>query len=104
MIRKRPASNEGKVIVEFEVPGSVWAERINLVGDFNDWDRESLPFVHNRDDNWHLELELEAGGEYRFRYWIDGDYWGYDWHADKHLPGADGACDSIVVAKISPAG
>ncbi len=43
MMRKRPAKDEKTVSVEFEVPGSVWAERINLVGDINDWDRESLP-------------------------------------------------------------
>jgi hypothetical protein len=100
MIRKKPAEDENKVIVEFEVPGSVWADRINLVGDFNGWDRESLPFGRNRDDNWYVRLELEEGGEYRFRYLIDGDYWGYDWHADKHVPGADGSFDSIVIASI----
>jgi 1,4-alpha-glucan branching enzyme len=97
MIHKTLSLNKDKVIVTFEIPGTVWADRINLVGDFNDWDRENLPFRHNREDNWSVEVELDRGREYRFRYLINGDYWGYDWHAD-NAPGDDGRCDSIIVA------
>ena len=59
MINKRPSSNENKVIVTFEIPDSVWADRMHLVGDFNGWDRESLPFRHNGRDLWQIEVELE---------------------------------------------
>jgi 1,4-alpha-glucan branching enzyme len=101
MIHKTPSLDENKVIVTFEIPGTVWADRINLVGDFNDWDRENLPFRHNREDNWYVKVELDRGREYRFRYLINGDYWGYDWHADKHVLGDDGSSDSIIVADCS---
>jgi len=30
MIHKRPSTNKGKVIVIFEIPGAIRAERINL--------------------------------------------------------------------------
>lgn len=103
MIHKRLSPKDGKVIVTFEIPGSVWASRINLVGDFNGWDPESLLFRHNRDDNWEVEVELDRGREYRFRYLIDGDYWGYDWHADKHAPRPEGGLDSVVIAELPPA-
>ena len=102
MIHKSQSPNQGKVLVVFEIPGTVWAVSINLVGDFNDWDRDGLPLRLNRDGNWHVELELDEGGEYRFRYLIDGDYWGYDWHADKHLSGPDGTCDSVIIADLGP--
>lgn len=52
MIRKRPFANKGKVIVTFEIPRTIWAERISLVGDFKNWDRESLPFWRDRQENW----------------------------------------------------
>lgn len=100
MIHKRSSAQGDTIIVTFEIPSTVWAERINLVGDFNQWDHDSLPFRQNRENNWYVELELEQGREYRFRYLINGDYWGYDWRADKHLPGADGCCDSVVIAEI----
>jgi 1,4-alpha-glucan branching enzyme len=97
MIRKSRTDSEDTVRVTFEIPGSVWAERINLVGDFNGWDRDSLPFVLDREGNWVVELDLQRGRQYRFRYLVNGDYWGYDWHADKHTPRPDGQSDSILI-------
>ena len=38
MIYKDPIPDGEIVRVTFEMPSSVWAERVNLVGDFNDWD------------------------------------------------------------------
>lgn len=102
MIRKRRSSTPGKVIVTFEIPGSIWAERINLVGDFNDWDRESLPFRQNRQGDWEIELELDAGCEYRFRYLMDGEHWRDDWHADGHVPNPYGSYDTVVIAEVVP--
>jgi 1,4-alpha-glucan branching enzyme len=100
MIHKRPSTSKGKVIVTFEIPGTVWAERINLVGDFNNWDCESLPFLHNRQENWQIEIELEAGREYRFRYLFDGDQWHDDWHADRFIANPHGGYHSILIAEV----
>lgn len=104
MIHKRPSTNENRVIVTFEIPGSIWADRIHLVGDFNGWDRESLPFRYNRWDDWQVEVELERGREVRFRYLVDGNQWRSDRHADRHVLAADGACDSVVIAQLPGAG
>jgi 1,4-alpha-glucan branching enzyme len=103
MIHKRPSINPSKVMVIFELPSTLWTERVNLVGDFNNWDCGSLPFRNNRHGNWQVEVELDAGREYRFRYLLDGEHWRYDWHADKSLPGSHGGYVSIVVAELSPA-
>ena len=87
----------------FEIPGTIWVERLNLVGDFNNWDHESLPFRYNREENWQVEVELEAGPEYRFRYLFDGDQWRDDWHADKCTMDPHGKYhSSIVIAQVPP--
>ena len=104
MIHKRPSSDKDRVIVIFEIPGSVWADQIHLVGDFNDSDRESLPFQHNGQDNRQVEVELDQGCEYRFRYLVDGDQWRSEWHADRHIAGDDGTYDSVVIAQLPQAG
>jgi 1,4-alpha-glucan branching enzyme len=104
MISKRPSSNENRVIVTFEIPDSVWADRMNLVGDFNNWDRESLPFRHNGRNVWQVEVELDLGGEYHFRYLIDGAHWRSDYQADRHIEGEDGVNDSIIIAQLPRAG
>jgi 1,4-alpha-glucan branching enzyme len=96
--KKRTTGN--MVAITFEIPGALWADRINLVGDFNNWDSESLPLQPNKEGNWQIEIELEEGREYRFRYLIDGDYWGHDWHADKHAANPNGGNDSIVIASV----
>ena len=98
MIHKKQSPNGNRVVVTFEIPGTIWADRINLVGDFNNWDCENLPFRHNSEDNWSVEVELDQGQEVRFRYLIDGETWGCDWHADKHVQGDDGQPHSIVIA------
>jgi len=103
MIHKRPCGDRDKVLVIFEIPGLVWADRIHLVGDFNDWDRESLPFQLNRQDNWQVQVKVERGREYRFRYLVDGEQWWSDWHADRHLAGPDGGFDSVVITGTPPA-
>ncbi len=93
MIHKRDTRRHRKMIVAFELPGTIWAEHINLVGDFNNWDYQSLPFRRTHDGNWKIEVELDSGCEYRFRYLLDGVHWRYDWHADNHVVNSQGGYD-----------
>jgi 1,4-alpha-glucan branching enzyme len=97
MIKKEPVSKTGQVRVTFELPSTMWAERINLVGEFNDWDTTATPMTHNRTDaNWKVTLFLEPGRRYRFRYLVDGKEWLNDWHADDHVDNPYGSYDSVV--------
>jgi 1,4-alpha-glucan branching enzyme len=97
MITKTPAKKKGMVDVTFELSSSMWAERVNLVGDFNDWDTTATPMVRSRSDaNWKVTVEMEAGKRHAFRYLVDGKEWLNDWHADDHLENPYGSYDSIV--------
>ena len=100
MIQKRPSTDQDRLIVTFEIPGSVWADQIHLAGDFNDWDTNSLPFQLTRQDSWQVEIELDRGREYHFRYLVDGIHWRNDRHADRHALGSDGVLDAIVIAEL----
>jgi 1,4-alpha-glucan branching enzyme len=97
MITKEPVAEKGRVLVTFELPSTMWAERVNLVGEFNEWDTTATPMTHNRSDaNWKVTVELEAGRRFRFRYLVDGREWLNDWHADDHLENPYGSYDSVV--------
>jgi 1,4-alpha-glucan branching enzyme len=97
MIQKKPARKKGFVSVTFELPANMWAERVNLVGEFNGWDTTATPMTRNRSDaNWKVTIDLEAGQSYRFRYLIDGKEWLNDWHADDHIENPYGSYDSVV--------
>jgi 1,4-alpha-glucan branching enzyme len=97
MITKETAKKKGLVRVTFELSSTLWAERVNLVGEFNDWDTTATPMTRTRSDaNWKARVELEEGKRYRFRYLVDGKEWLNDWHADDHVENPFGSYDSIV--------
>ena len=97
MIKKEPAGKKGFVRITFELPSNMWAERVNLVGEFNEWDTTATPMGRNRSDaNWKATLDLEQGKRYRFRYLVDGKEWLNDWHADDHVENPYGSYDSVV--------
>jgi hypothetical protein len=81
MITQRRSVREGKVMVNFEIPGTIWTESVHLVGDFNGWDSKSLPFRRDWKQDWTLDLELDADHHYWFRYLFDGHHWGDNRHA-----------------------
>jgi 1,4-alpha-glucan branching enzyme len=97
MITKAKSAKKGLVRVTFELSSTLWAERVNLVGEFNDWDTTATPMTRNRSDaNWKATVELEAGKRYAFRYLVDGKEWLNDWHADDHVDNPYGSYDSVV--------
>ncbi len=97
MITKEPVENTDLVRVTFELPSTMWAERVNLVGDLNDWDTTATPMTHHRSDsNWKATVELKTGLRHRFRYLVDGKQWLNDWHADDHEENPYGTYDSVV--------
>jgi 1,4-alpha-glucan branching enzyme len=97
MIQKEPTKKKDFVRVTFELPSNIWAERVNLVGEFNDWDTTATPMSRHRSDaNWKVSVELKAGQRYRFRYLVDGKEWRNDWHADDHVDNPYGSYDSVV--------
>jgi hypothetical protein len=84
MIHKQPSARPGKVLVTFRVDSSVWADRINLAGDFNNWDLKSCPLIRtSTDPDWHVTVELDWGQRYSFGYIVDGHEWRVDSHADE---------------------
>jgi 1,4-alpha-glucan branching enzyme len=96
MLEKQKLEN-GKVRVTFRLSQIIWADRIALVGDFNDWAKDShfLEQTHI-DMDWHITLDLEPRRSYRFRYLVNGEEWMDDDRADGYEPNPFGGFDSIV--------
>ena len=97
MINKELGSKTGLARVTFELPATVWAGQISLVGEFNNWDRQVTPMIQDRlDESWRATIDLEAGQRYRFRYLLDGNTWLADRQADDHAANSRGSYDSVV--------
>lgn len=95
MITKKKSSHPGFMRVCFELPACVWADRIYVVGDFNEWNRQQMPMVQDRNGVWRAELELPCGERYEFRYLVD-NRWLTDNHSDGLALNIYGTQNSIV--------
>lgn len=84
----------------FRLPGKEAgdAKAVNLVGEFNKWNTQKTKLKHLKNGDFKVELELDAGKEYQFRYLIDQSRWTNDPEADKtaHTPFPD-SVNSVVV-------
>jgi hypothetical protein len=93
MIKSREPN--GKASVIFTLPGAVGARQVAICGDWNDWSPDA-DVMHVVEDGFSLDVVLDVGRTYRFRYLIDGERWENDWNADSYLPNTFGSEDSVV--------
>lgn len=99
MIRKIRSPIPNHVRVIFELPASIWADHIYLVGDFNCWSTASKPMHQDRDGIWRTSVDLPNDSQCEFRYLVDGQ-WKSDYHADAITPNTYGSQNSIVIAAL----
>ena len=99
MIHKTFVQVEGRKVarVSFILPHSLWADRICLVGDFNNWNPDAHPFQRNPEGDWVLTIDLEPGQSHQFRYLRDGSIWMNESAADAHVPNDRGSENSVVI-------
>ncbi len=86
--------------VTFELPAEAvnGAKAVALVGEFNGWDVNALALKKQKDGSYKTTVELPVGGEYQYRFLLDGSKWENDWSADKYVAsGVAGAENSVVV-------
>jgi len=72
--------------VTFIIPKDQDDERVFLVGDFNNWDCTTHPFLPGKAGKWTLTLDLEVGRAYQFRYLCDEQEWMSDSQAYAYNP------------------
>ena len=99
MIYKIPSPLTGHVRIVFELPSCLWADRIFLVGDFNQWQENVTPMQQDRDGVWRATVDFPKGSSCQFRYLIDGQ-WKTDYHADGFAQSGYGAENSVVHATL----
>ena len=73
------------------------ASRVNLTGDFNHWNPESIPMKKLKGGEYKVTVALEKDKEYQFRYLLDGNTWINEKEADKFLPNGFLTENSVVI-------
>jgi len=85
-----------KVSFRLEAAEASGAKKVQLLGDFNNWDKSTEPMTALKSNDFTATLELEAGKEYQFRYLIDGSAWKNDTQADALVANSFGEENSVV--------
>ncbi|WP_026843917.1 isoamylase early set domain-containing protein [Brumicola pallidula] len=71
-----------KVIFKLSKDEAKNAEKVFIVGDFNDWDMAKTPMKKLKNDSFSTIVLLPKDAEYQFRYLLDDGQWENDWNAD----------------------
>ncbi|MFD0862807.1 isoamylase early set domain-containing protein [Sungkyunkwania multivorans] len=68
--------------VTFTVPAKE-ANKVSVIGDFNDWNAEVSSLKKLKNGNFKGTLNVPANNSYEFKYLVDGAYWN-DEAADRY--------------------
>ena len=98
MLAKQYTSKKKKCRVTFSLPldAAANATNIKVLGEFNNWQRDAAVAMNRSSDQFQLEMELEAGRTYQFRYLIDNHRWLNDQEADDYFVTPFGIKNSVV--------
>ncbi|QJD77185.1 isoamylase early set domain-containing protein [Spirosoma rhododendri] len=87
-----------KVTFELSAEAVNGAKTVAVAGEFNNWDASAQALKKQKDGSYKTTVELPVGGEYQYRYILDGTKWENDWAADKYVAsGVSGDENSVVV-------
>ncbi len=73
------------------------AEKVTVVGDFNNWDESTSELKQSKDGSFSQSFEFESGREYQFRYLLDGTTWINDESADRYVTSGLGDSENGVI-------
>jgi 1,4-alpha-glucan branching enzyme len=98
-VKKKYLKSKPVCKVTFRLPKQLVgrANKVSLVGDFNDWDKEAMPMKGLKNGDFTTTVDLDPGQEYQFRYLIDESVWKNDAGADRYTPNPFGDGDNCVL-------
>lgn len=85
-----------KVTFRVDASETSGAKAVQLLGDFNRWDKSAEPMTALKSNDFTATLELETGKTYQFRYLIDGTVWKNEAQADSFVANGLGEENSVV--------
>ena len=97
-VKKLYMKKNGLCKVTFSLPKTSThsAERIAIVGNFNEWNPQANPMDHLKNGTFKATVRLEKDNSYQFRYLIDGHQWENETEADETVPNFHGSHNSVV--------
>jgi hypothetical protein len=82
-------------MVTFRVPADFGAAVAEVAGDFSAW--VPLAMLHDGSGGFHLDVVLDRGRHFRYRFLLDGEQWINDPRAGRFSAGPNGSPASVIV-------
>ena len=97
-IKKQFLKSKPVCKVTLSVPKSIsnGARKIQVVGDFNDWNTKATPMEKLKNGTFKTTLNLETGKTYQFKYLLDSEVWENDDYADDYVRNDFDTMNSVV--------
>jgi 1,4-alpha-glucan branching enzyme len=73
------------------------AAKVNLAGEFNNWNIDDIPMKKLKNGDFSVTINLEKGKEYQFKYVIDSFIWLNEIEADKYVTNEFISENSVVI-------
>ena len=89
-----------KVSFRLDAADAPGAKTVQLLGDFNNWDKSVEPMTALKSNDFTATLELEAGKAYQFRYLINGSVWKNDPKADYFAANSFGEENGVISTTV----
>jgi 1,4-alpha-glucan branching enzyme len=98
-IKKQYLKNTLQCKVTFRVQKDMGngAKEMNVVGEFNKWDKGATPMKHQKNGTFAATVDLDPNKKYQFRYLADGVNWLNDNDADTYIHCPYGNCENSVI-------
>ncbi len=98
IIKNYQTKGSCKVTFSYSIAAASGAKTVQVLGDFNNWDRKSAPKFKKGKDEYSTILELVSGNTYQFRYLLDGINWENDLAADGYAQSPyPGITNSVLI-------
>ena len=94
MVKKKffKTKDEADVTFEYAQDG---IESAALVCEFNDWQPITMK-ANKKTGVFRTKIRMPKGGEFQFRYLVDGETWVNDGEADAYVPNEFGEQNGVV--------
>jgi 1,4-alpha-glucan branching enzyme len=98
-IKKQYLKKKSTCKVTFELPpvAAGYANKVNIVGDFNNWSRRATPLKKSENGGFLVTLDLTKGRQYEVLHLIDQRVWEVEREADRFVKNPFGDGDNSVI-------
>lgn len=95
MLKRQNLKKENKVKVTFVVPAEM--DGCSVLGDFNNWDPEAMPFKKRSNGTCSVAVKLDPGQKYIFRYRKEDGTWFNEEDADDFETNEHGSQNCVLL-------